>query len=184
MHQEVTITIVPPAPAPLRVTAHACIKDLRTHMLAFLNANNKHGFLTEQSSAALAETIDTLFYNIVNKEFLRITYLKDVARQVTALTVKGIVFGRALHLIARLMGYMSWSVVKCLAGADGYIRNLRLDMVQNLQSVASNDAVGYMHAPKVTAEEQARIKTRERQAAYFKLQDKRKLLCLTKSETT
>lgn len=77
----IKFTVVPPNPAPVQLTAKAPTNNLGTHLLAFLNANNKKGFLPDNEFNEQTDVEQSGIINPFAKHFLGPIAVAEVALQ-------------------------------------------------------------------------------------------------------
>lgn len=123
--------VLPPGPAPKPLTAKSALRTLLEHQLAFINANNKHGFLeTDHLDDEQVAGIATDLLAMAKQEVVSIVAINELVKKSTYQIVgkdgelktrRAITF----KTIARLLGYSSHNTLKYYANPGGLIVNRR-----------------------------------------------------------
>jgi hypothetical protein len=119
----VTVTVYPPQEQPKQLTANHRPDNLEEHMLAFLNANNNHGFplLTTEES----DNLGNLLYDYATQNrTIKKTDAAQMAVEIRKRSGKKIKFMKAYEVLARCLGYYSWRNVLGAAKENGELVNL------------------------------------------------------------
>lgn len=123
--------VLPPGPEPKHLTAKSPLRSLLEHQLAFINANNKSGFLeTDHLDEAQVAGIATDMLAMAKKEVVDI---RDIGKLVdkskyTVIRQNGEVVTKCaitFKTVARLLGYSSHNSLKYYANPEGMIINRR-----------------------------------------------------------
>lgn len=123
--------VLPPGPTPRSLTAKSALRTLLEHQLAFINANNKSGFLetdhldddqiagiaTDLLAMAKLEVVNIRDINrMVDKSSYQVLDENGEPRMKRAITFK---------TMARLLGYSNHNSLKYYANPEGFIVNRR-----------------------------------------------------------
>lgn len=119
----VTITAVPPNPAPPKLTAHAPVPDLHSHFMAFMNANNKKGFLADEVSPNAISSVGNILNAVTENKRVSISQMAIAADEIVKITVRSITYNDALDIMAHMLGYGRWSALHKCTSIDGYAHN-------------------------------------------------------------
>lgn len=119
----VTVIHLPPQEAPKQLTVHRHSANLEEHLLAFLNNNNRSGFATEEGeieeemcntvthdqvrALLKSESNLAIIAEVALTETMSVEKYKLYARALADASGKSLGLGKALHLLARVMGYKS-----------------------------------------------------------------------------
>ena len=140
----VQVTVLPPQETPKQPTAHRRPKDLEEHLMAFLNANNKEGYVADQKITPITlmavpeimaledATLADLLVLLNEHEYVTHTDYKLFVRKMQDSVNRGtgrktLKFCRALQMLARLFGYKTHQALCALRDLhpNGMIRNFR-----------------------------------------------------------
>jgi hypothetical protein len=148
----VTVVTLPPQETPKQSTAKRRPKDLEEMLIAFLNVNNKEGFVDDNkivpvTMMAVSEimalenaTLSDLLMLLNEHESIRYLEFKKLARKIQTeinnnVGHKVVKLGRIFELLSRLFGYRTHAALCALIKLknDGIVRNFRYN--KNASSV-------------------------------------------------
>lgn len=131
------ITILPPGPEPKGLSASAPVVNLQQHLVAFLCANNPHGFKPEDYVEHINEFSKLIMFNTrlvrCNVEQLR-KDTKQLKKQFEILKLHQI-----YQIIANSLGYDGWTtLVANTSMTDGTVRNLNFGEIKTEADISAD----------------------------------------------
>lgn len=122
---------MPPGPEPKQLTAKSPMRTLLEHQLAFINANNKKGFV--ETDYLNEEQIEGIAKDLLSIAKLNMVDIRDINRIVRKSTYEvmgpdGLTQTKhaiTFKTIARLLGYTGRSALNYYANMEGFIANRR-----------------------------------------------------------
>lgn len=132
----VDVKSLPPQKAPKQITARFASLSLHQNFLAFLNSNNRSGFLTEEIAALDTVTVLEFLTIVFQHESVPQWKFKTMAKRLKKTSNRVIRHTVALEIVSRLFGYENWEQVSRLnknsptliqnkrSGADADVRRL------------------------------------------------------------